>query len=139
MELPPSSGSAGQIGHIAKPMEYASPLVFAMQRKLRGGSNKGKAAGGVPLADTNIDNSQTTEHARIVKSLITAKAHLGTSLAGSESLRSAIHYAVHFNQPRYIHLLVSTGADIDAHDQNGRSALWYATQTGRVEAAKQLI
>lgn len=124
------SDSVGQVGQVAKPMEYASPLVFAMEgQNRRGGGNNDKAADGVPLA----------EHARIVKSLVTAKAHLGTCLAGSESLRNAIHYAVLFNQPHYIHLLVNMGADIDALDQNGRSALWYATQTGRVEAAKQLV
>ena len=74
-----------------------------------------------------------------MQSLIAAKAHLGVNLAGSQSGRTALIYAVQFNQPRYIHLLVKMGADIDARDQRARSALWYATQTGRVEVAKQLI
>ena len=141
-ELPMLSGPGGQHSHaFKKPVDYASALVFAIGGTPQGHSNQSVAVDGLPSSAVNP--RPTTEHAEIVKCLIEAKAHLGESLAGSvrgsASLRTPLMYAVLFNQPQYIQLLINMGADIDARDHNGRTALWYATQAGRVEPAEHLM
>ena len=115
--------------HVAQAVEYATPLVFAMQ-----GESSAEAGGG-----SGDDGRCKERRAQTVRALIDAKANLEVCLVGSDSQRTPLMYAVLFNQPQYIHLLLNMGADIDARDKHAHSSLWLATQAGNVEAAEHLV
>ncbi len=50
-----------------------------------------------------------------------------------------LHNAVFHNDRTYLQLLINAGANIDAKDSSGRTALHLAAKEGKVEAVVELI
>nr|XP_039251264.1 histone-lysine N-methyltransferase EHMT1-like [Styela clava] len=57
----------------------------------------------------------------------------------SSNQRTALHEAVARDSLEIVHLLVTAGADVNVHDEDGKTPLFYAEQQNRLDIVKYLI